>query len=530
MPSLDLIFAAGPILLLIFWMTKKRPIPSAKALPLAAGVAYVIALAWFAQDFQLVHASVIAGLLMALTPILIVWSAIFFFHTMEETGAMETIRSWLNHLSGNRVAQVVIIAWSFQFLIEGASGFGTPAALAAPLLVGLGFPALRVAAACLILNSVPVSFGAVGTPVWFGFGQLGLSSGELQEIAWKTSLIHSVAACIVPLLALRLLLDWQEIRRNIFFIYLAIAASVAPMFLFSLINSEFPSVAGGLIGLLITVWLARRGIGLTRENKPEGNPPPARTVLKALFPIWATVLILLITRIPQLGIREILSASAPAWRLPLGSFGDFAISRSLVISLSDILGTPTNWSHPLLFVPSIIPFIAVALISIPVLGASWKIPYKVMRESNQRIRRPVCALFGALVLVKLLMAGDATSPVMIIGQNLSLVAGNAWPLFAAFLGGLGSFFAGSATISNLTFGPIQQSISKELHLDQTTILALQSVGAAMGNMIAIHNIVAVSSVLNLADQEGAILRKTILPMLLYGLIAALVGGLMVALS
>jgi len=153
-----------------------------------------------------------------------------------------------------------------------------------------------------------------------------------------------------------------------------------------------------------------------------------------------------------------------------------------------------------------------------------------MRESNQRIRRPVCALFGALVLVKLLMAGDATSPVMIIGQNLSLVAGNAWPLFAAFLGGLGSFFAGSATISNLTFGPIQQSISKELHLDQTTILALQSVGAAMGNMIAIHNIVAVSSVLNLADQEGAILRKTILPMLLYGLIAALVGGLMVALS
>jgi len=312
MPSLDLIFAAGPILLLIFWMTKKRPIPSAKALPLAAGVAYVIALAWFAQDFQLVHASVIAGLLMALTPILIVWSAIFFFHTMEETGAMETIRSWLNHLSGNRVAQVVIIAWSFQFLIEGASGFGTPAALAAPLLVGLGFPALRVAAACLILNTVPVSFGAVGTPVWFGFGQLGLSSGELQEIAWKTSLIHSVAACIVPLLALRLLLDWQEIRRNIFFIYLAIAASVAPMFLFSLINSEFPSVAGGLIGLLITVWLARRGIGLTRENKPEGNPPPARTVLKALFPIWATVLILLITRIPQLGIREILSASAPA--------------------------------------------------------------------------------------------------------------------------------------------------------------------------------------------------------------------------
>jgi len=530
MPFVNLIFAAGPILLLIFWMTKKQPVPSAKALPLAALVAYLIAFTWFSQDSQLIHASVISGLLVALTPILIVWSAVFFFHTMEATGAMATIRSWLNHLSGNRVAQVVIIAWSFQFLIEGASGFGTPAALAGPLLVGLGFPALRVAAACLILNTVPVSFGAVGTPVWFGFGQLGLTLEELREVAWKTSLIHTVAASIIPLFALRLLLGWQEIKKNSLFIYLAIGASVIPMFLFSLINSEFPSVVGGLIGLLTTVWLASRGVGLTQEKEILGEQPTALAVTKALFPLWATVLILLITRIPQLGIRGYLSASEPAWHLPLGNMGDFAVSQSLVISLTNILGTQTSWDHPLLFVPSFIPFILVALLSIPVLGASWDIPLKVWRESTQRIRRPAYALLGALVLVKLLMMGDASSPVMIIGHHLSLIAGSSWPAFASYLGSLGSFFAGSSTISNLTFGPIQQDIAKELHLNQTTILALQSVGGAMGNMIAIHNIVAVSSVLNIANQEGAILRKTILPMFLYGLIAALTGGLIFALS
>lgn len=443
---------------------------------------------------------------------------------------MDTIRSWLNHLSGNRVAQVVVIAWSFQFLIEGASGFGTPAALAGPLLVGLGFPALRIASACLILNTVPVSFGAVGTPVWFGFGQLGLTPGELQEIAWKTSLIHSVAACMIPLIALRLLLDWQEIRKNLGFIYLAIAASVVPMFLFSLINSEFPSVVGGLFGLLATVWLARHGVGLTKEKDSIGEPPPARAVIKALFPLWATVLILLITRIPQLGIRGFLSAADPAWRFSITGFGDFSLSRSLVIGLSDILGTQTDWSHPLLFVPSFFPFIAIALLSIPVLGASWKIPHKVLGQSILRIRLPVCALFGALVLVKLLMVGEASSALMIIGRSLSIAAGESWPAFASYLGGLGSFFAGSNTISNLTFGPIQQGISKQMGFDQTTILALQSVGGAMGNMVAIHNIVAVSSVLNIADQEGAILRKTILPMLLYGIIAALVGGIILAFS
>ena len=103
----DLIFAAEPVLLLIFWMTKKTPMPSAKALPLAALVAYGLRLAWFGTDANLVNASVLAGLLVALTPILIVWGAIFFFLSMEHCGAMKTIRQWLNHLSSNRGAQVV---------------------------------------------------------------------------------------------------------------------------------------------------------------------------------------------------------------------------------------------------------------------------------------------------------------------------------------------------------------------------------------------------------------------------------------
>jgi L-lactate permease len=83
-----------------------------------------------------------------------VWGAIVFFRTMKHCGAMETIRRWLNHLSRNRVAQAVIIGWSFQFLIEGASGFGTPAALARSLLVGLGFPALRVAVVVPVFAAV----------------------------------------------------------------------------------------------------------------------------------------------------------------------------------------------------------------------------------------------------------------------------------------------------------------------------------------------------------------------------------------
>lgn len=524
MSSADLIFAAGPILLLIFWMTKKTPMPSARALPLAALVAYGVRLAWFGTDANLVNASVLEGLLVALTPILIVWGAIFFFRTMEHCGAMETIRRWLNHLSRNRVAQVVIIGWSFQFLIEGASGFGTPAALAGPLLVGLGFPPLRVAMACLILNSVPVSFGAVGTPTWFGFEQLGLSAEELRAVAWKTALINSAAACAVPLLAFRLLVSWQEIRRNLVFIALALAASVVPMFVLALVDDEFPAVAGGLIGLIVTVWLARRKVGLAREDESAaedaGAAPSARAVVKALFPLWATVLVLLATRIPQLGLRGLLTAAVPAWNFPLGSLGSFSISPALVLNLRGIFGTDTDWTHQVLYVPSLIPFVLISVLSWRLLAAPAGTARNVWRESAARMRHPVLALLGALVLVRLLMVGGEKSAVMLIGHSLAAATGGWWQYLAAYLGALGSFFAGSCTISNLTFGPIQDSIATRMGLERTTILALQSVGGAMGNMVAIHNIVAVCSVLGVGKVEGEILRRTVGPMLLYGAIAA----------
>ncbi len=97
---------------------------------------------------------------------------------------------WLNSITANRVAQLMIIGWSFSFLVEGVSGFGTPAALTAPLLVGLGFPPLPVAVLCLMMNAVPVSFGAVGMPTWFGLGNFGLTPDELQEVGFKSALMR----------------------------------------------------------------------------------------------------------------------------------------------------------------------------------------------------------------------------------------------------------------------------------------------------------------------------------------------------
>jgi lactate permease len=150
----------------------------------------------------------------------------------------------------------------------------------------------------------------------------------------------------------------------------------------------------------------------------------------------------------------------------------------------------------------------------------------VVADTTNRLKAPTITLVGTLIMVQLMILGGDRAQTMIIGQTFAAATGKIWPFFAPLLGALGAFFAGSATISNLTFANIQDSIARTLGFDRTSILALQSVGAAMGNMVAISNIVAVSSILGLINQEGFILKRTVIPLMVYGLIAGLSGLIM----
>ncbi len=522
--KIDLILAALPVALLIFLMTKKKAMPSNFALPLAAFVLYGLLLGYFALSPLLVHAAVMAGLLTALTPILIVWGAILLFKTMEHSGAMATVRQWLNGITTNRVAQLMIVGWAFSFLVEGVSGFGTPAALAAPLLVGLGFAPLPVAVLCLMMNTVPVSFGAVGMPTWFGFEGLNLTSDEMREVAFKTALMHAGAALFIPLLALRVVVPTREIQRNLGFIALVIGATMAAYVTVAFFDFEFPSIAGGLSGLAASVWLARHGVGLARVETLERTEKISPAVLlKATFPLWVTVLILIITRLDAFGLKAWLTSSEPALNIPLAGLGDFRLSPSLVVQWRHIFGTELSWSHAVLFVPSVIPFFLVSALTFALFRTPAAAKRAAWQESFRQVVKPIGAFLGALVLVKLLMIGGERSCAAILGHGLASIGGGAWQFAAVYLGALGTFFSGSNTVSNLTFGGIQEATAATLGLSRTTILSLQSAGGAMGNMVCIHNIVAVCSILGLQNEEGRILRQTFWPLVLYGCIASAIS-------
>lgn len=523
---LNLAISIIPILLLIWMMTKKNALPSHIALPVTALIIGILQLIYFGTSGRLLTANIISGALSAITPISIIAGAILLNRTLSVSGCEDVIKQWLEGISKNQVGQLMIIGWAFAFMIEGASGFGTPAAIAAPILVGLGFNPLRVAMLALVMNSVPVSFGAVGTPTWFGLGNLGLSDAELLHVGSLSAIMHTAAAIVIPVIALTFIVSWQQIRRNIIFIQLSIWSCTLPYVWLAQWNYEFPALIGGAIGLTLSILFARYNIGLEKKEttvtENTVKPLAFKQIFRAMAPTLLLIVILIVTRIKQLGLKGMLNDATPMWNFHLG-FADLHISQALIIHINQILGTDTAWAYKTLYVPALIPFFLVVFVSIPFLNMNRHQVTTVFIDTASRIKTPFIALVGALIMVKFMMIGGDHSPIMTTGNAFAALLGKNWQYCAAYLGALGAFFSGSATVSNLTFGAIQQSIAHTVGLPETIILALQSVGGAMGNMVCINNIIAVSAILGIANKEGYIIKRTVIPMALYGVIVAIVS-------
>ena len=413
-------------------------------------------------------------------------------------------------------------------MLEGASGFGTPVAIAAPILVGLGFKPMQVVMLALVMNSVPVSFGAVGTPTWYGFKTLldsGTINGEdVSKIGQITALIHLIAGFVIPVLALRFIVSWKDIKQNIVFILISIVSCTIPYFLIAQFNYEFPSLVGGAIGLFISVGVAGKGIGLAKvDQQEEKQPITTGTLVKAFTPTLLLIVILILTRVQQLPFKAMLNDATEWFQFSLGEMGTFKVSKGLIFSVEDIFRTGVGDSYKLLYTPSLIPFIVTVVLSFFIFRLSWDKCKDIYLKSAFQMQKPFLALVGAMIMVKLMMIGGQDSMTQIIGKGLANATQQHWVSFASFLGALGAFFSGSNTISNVTFGAVQYSVATATGLSVPLILALQSVGGAMGNMVCINNIIAGCSVLGIDNAEGSILKKTVIPMLVYGLIAAIVA-------
>jgi lactate permease len=346
--SIQALLAFFPILLAGILLVGLRW-PAKRAMPIVFIVSFIIAFFAWGMPLNRIFASTLEGLGVTFSILWIIFGAILLLNTLKHSGALQVIRSGFTNISMDRRVQVIIIAWLFGSFIEGASGFGTPAAIAAPLLVGLGFPALGAVIIGMMIQSTPVSFGAVGTPIIIGV-TTGLKTTDLttnlqaagtnwdqfiQLITSEVAIIHAIIGTFIPLLMCMILTryfgknkSWTEGLSILPFAIFAGLAFTIPYALTGIfLGPEFPSIIGALIGLVIVVTAAKAKFLIPKDTwdfEPSKNWPSTwigdldlnlgsltdksskMSLAKAWMPYLLVAIFLVLSRIPELGINTAL--------------------------------------------------------------------------------------------------------------------------------------------------------------------------------------------------------------------------------
>ncbi|HEY7773432.1 MAG TPA: L-lactate permease, partial [Marinagarivorans sp.] len=318
-----IVTAILPILSVLVLLVVLR-MPASRAMPLSF-IATLLACLWVwgIPGYQ-VSAAIIEGLVIAGSILWIVFGAIVFLNVLKSTGAIAIIRQGFTQLTPDRRIQAIVIAWLFGAFLEGASGFGTPAAIAAPLLVSLGFPAIAAVVVALVADSAPVTFGAVGTPVVIGLAQGApqLSAEQVGAIAQRAALIDLCSATLIPLIIAAMLTrfwganrSWREgLQVWPFALLCGGTFSVTAWLVCRLLGPEFPSIIGGLVGLAVAITaiknnclMPRRAWRFEHDSKIDhGNPIARKTLVLAWAPYIAVAALLILTRLDALPFRALL--------------------------------------------------------------------------------------------------------------------------------------------------------------------------------------------------------------------------------
>ena len=525
--------------------------PASRAMPLTYAVAVVLALfVWQVPSLQIAAAS-INGLIIALTLLYIIFGAILLLNTLQESGAIRTIRQGFTDITPDRRVQVIIIAWLFGAFIEGSAGFGTPAAVAVPLLVGLGFPGMAAVTAGMIIQSTPVSFGALGTPILVGVStglgqgadptltqfaaQLGYTDWNdfLALIGFKVATLHAIAGTLIPLILVSFMTRFfgknQTFTEGLqiwpFALFAAFSMTLPYLTAAYLLGPEFPALIGSMVGLIVVISAARAGF-LTPKGPPwefdrKSNWPAewtgsvsvtdveterSMTLFKAWSPYAIVALLLLASRLVP----------------PLRTF-----LQAWVVSWPEIFGTSITASFQPLYLPGTL-FIVTSLITMAIHQVprsnymrAWSTSFKVSAAAS------VALVFTVPMVQVFLNSGggpvDFDRMPIVLANGVSELAGGAWPIFSTFVGGIGAAVAGSNTVSNMMFSEFQFEMGQRISVDPTWIVDLQAVGGAAGNMICVHNVVAASAVVGLLGREGTVIRLTLIPFIYYALLPGAVG-------
>lgn len=504
--------------------------PAKIALPISWAMACVFGFIFWKMSLIKLIAYSIAGLLNSIDVIIIIFGAILVMNTLKKSGGMASINNGFKKVSIDARIQAIIVGFMFASFIEGAAGFGTPAALAAPLLVSLGFPPVAAATTALICDSTAVSFGAIGTPVAQSIACLGSEIATdkfCADLSFYTALSHAAMGIFVPFMAVAFMCKFFGKERSFkpalavlpFAVFAGLCFTVPYIAISALFGYEFPSLLGALFGLPVTVIAAKKGFlipktvwnfencesenenKITVTNLKDNNMP----LFKAWLPYILIALLLIITRIPALGIKQFLQND---W---------------FTVKFPEVFGVDnTSYTLKWAFLPGTF-FIIVALITVGLHKMSKSEVKSAWSESLKQVGGAAVAIVFGLALVQIMRFSGSNdvndngikSMIFYMAQALSKVGQKLYIVFAPVIGVLGAFVSGSNTVSDTLFTNLQYQSAVNLNLDAVLIVSMQVIGGAIGNMICVNNTVAACATVGASGKEGKIIRINLIPTAIY---------------
>lgn len=543
------ILAFLPILVCLVLMMAFN-IPAKISLPISWVLACIFGLIFWKMNWLSVIAYSLSGVLNSIDVLITITGAIIVMNILKESGGMHSINNGFKSISGDARIQAIIVGWMFSSFIEGAAGFGTPAALAAPLLVSLGFPPVAAAVVTLICDSTAVSFGAIGTPTTQALTCLG---SEIATESYASSLSkwiaipHAIVGTIIPFIAIAIMCKFFSKEKSFkpalevlpFALFAGLCFTIPYALIACFLGVEFPALLGALVGLPIVIFCAKKGFLVPKKqwnfpNKEEWDDSWKSTVeanqpkesnlslVRAWIPYVLIAVILVITRLPFLPIKSTLN-------------GNGVLSSVFAIKIPELFGVAnTSYTLKWAWLPGTV-FIIVSFLTIPIHKMSKKDVGKAWRNTGKQLIGAAIAIISGLALVQILRysgsnvvdSNETKSMIFYMAEALSKVGKAFYVIISPIIGILGAFVSGSNTVSNTLFTNLQYQSAINLGLPTVLIVALQVIGGAVGNMICVNNTVAVCATVGTNGKEGKIIKTTLAPTIIYTIFIIIIFVLLI---
>lgn len=501
--------AALPILVLMGFLlfSHLRPYFSAFIGLLCASA---IAVGIYRMPVDKVFASIGFGVLYGLLPIgWIVLNVFFLFRILTHAGLIEELKTALVTITGDQRIQLLLVAFCFGAILEGAAGFGTPVAITASILIGLGFSPLDASVLSLLANTAPVAYGGLGTPIIALQGVTGLNLGELSATVGR---LLSPIGAIIPIWLVWAYAGWKETREILPILLVSgITYSIAQRAISFFHGPWLVGVGAGIVSLAATL-LALKFSGLLTKKRKSLARKEGNSAWRLWLPWLVLIVLILVWGLP--GVKSLLDQTTKELAIP--------VLDQQVLRMPPIIARPAaepavlkfNW----LSATGTAIFLA-GVINGLLFGFKPGEILKVFSASIYEVRFSLLTISGMMSLgfITRYSGMDGT-----LGLAFAS-AGIFYPFFGTLLGWLGVAITGSDTSSNVLFGSLQTITARKLGLDATIMAAANSAGGVMGKMIDAQSIVIASTSTRWFGHESQILRRV----LAHSVVLAVIVGLIV---